>query len=135
MADQFNILFVMPLIITEDLYSITEKIKQVLIKFPINKRLDKIDTEFKTKVSNLELSYRRMEETKKETVALQKSIGKIISEEIIPYPPGIPILLSGEKIEDEHIKLLVVLKRAGAHFQGNDVFENGVKVFKSRNDS
>ena len=38
---------------------------------------------------------------------------------IIPYPPGIPLLIGGEKIVDGHIQSLTKLLQVGAKFQGD----------------
>ena len=42
----------------------------------------------------------------KDTVEIEKSKGKICGELISEYPPGIPILMYGEKIREEHIAYL-----------------------------
>ena len=39
-------------------------------------------------------------------IELKKSLGLISKETIVPYPPGIPLLISGELIQEAHIKLL-----------------------------
>ena len=42
----------------------------------------------------------------KKEVNLEDSIGKISKDFIIPYPPGIPILLPGEEITSEIIEII-----------------------------
>jgi len=51
--------------------------------------------------------------THQETVIFTESIGRVAAEYIIPYPPGIPLLVPGEIIEDHHIKLISDYKREG----------------------
>jgi arginine decarboxylase len=34
----------------------------------------------------------------KETVAARQAIGRIAAEQITPYPPGIPVIIPGERI-------------------------------------
>ena len=41
-----------------------------------------------------------------EVVELKKSVGKICAEEITFYPPGIPLLMPGEKISAEVVALI-----------------------------
>lgn len=41
-----------------------------------------------------------------ELIDLNQSIGKICGETIVPYPPGIPILVIGEIIQQEHLEFL-----------------------------
>lgn len=44
--------------------------------------------------------------SKKEVAKSKNAIGKIIAENITPYPPCIPILMAGEVIEERHLKYL-----------------------------
>ena len=44
--------------------------------------------------------------SKKEVVKSKNAIGKIIGENITPYPPCIPVLMAGEIIEERHLKYL-----------------------------
>ena len=39
-------------------------------------------------------------------ISIEKSIGKVCAEIISEYPPGIPLLIPGEKITEEHINYL-----------------------------
>ena len=59
-----------------------------------------------------------------------KSHGKILKETITPYPPGIPIISSGEVIEKEIIERVVELRRAGVTILG--LSKGKVKVVKNR---
>lgn len=132
LADQYNVLFVMPLTITTDLISIAENIKNKLKGQKIKKQMTKIiSNKDMNKVTSLSLSFVEMDQMEIEVVPIEKSVGKVISEEIIPYPPGVPLLLNGEKIELVHIDQLHSLKSAGAYFQGRDVFQQGIKVYKN----
>ncbi len=131
LADANNVLFVMPLTITIDLLVVVEKIKQKLKDFKIKNKIVKIDKKFFRKETGLEISYEERESLEIEVVSLEQSVGKVTAEEIIPYPPGIPLLLDGEKIETAHLEQLYRLKSLGAYFQGTDVFQNGLKVYKN----
>jgi lysine decarboxylase len=54
---------------------------------------------------------------------------KICAEMILPYPPGIPLILPGEKITDESIKMLefiIILCEIGQHFPGFETDIHGV---------
>ena len=53
-----------------------------------------------------------------EVVAVDAAVGRISSEAIAGYPPGIPALLPGELITDEAIAYLRELKSAGARLHG-----------------
>lgn len=41
-----------------------------------------------------------------ENCPLEESVGKIVAEWIIPYPPGVPILCPGERLQRVHLELL-----------------------------
>jgi arginine/lysine/ornithine decarboxylase len=131
LADQWNVLLILPLTINTDLISVVENIKDKLKGKTVTENLIKIINVNESKVTRLELTFAEMDQMDIEVVPLEKAIGKITSEEIIPYPPGIPLLISGEKIEQAHIERLFALKEAGAYFQGTDVFSHGLKVFKT----
>jgi arginine decarboxylase len=51
-------------------------------------------------------------------VSLHQSKGERVAEMIIPYPPGIPILIPGEAITQGIIDYILALQHRGAHFQG-----------------
>jgi arginine/lysine/ornithine decarboxylase len=51
-------------------------------------------------------------------VPLSAAAGRICAETIIPYPPGIPILLPGEVIDCSAVEYLTTLVRAGASIVG-----------------
>jgi arginine decarboxylase len=48
-----------------------------------------------------------------ENVAAEKAVGRICAEQITPYPPGIPVLLPGERIDAEVVDYLRSGVRAG----------------------
>lgn len=45
-----------------------------------------------------------------EYIDTEKAAGRICSEVILPYPPGIPLILPGEMINDENIKFIMTEK-------------------------
>lgn len=64
-------------------------------------------------------------------VPFEEAVGYICSESIIPYPPGIPLFIPGEKITSEDIKSLRTLLRSGARFQGGMALGKGkIKVYQ-----
>ena len=48
----------------------------------------------------------------------EEAVGRVAAGSIIPYPPGIPLLISGEKVTEGHIQYLDELLRMGAKLQG-----------------
>ena len=61
-----------------------------------------------------------------EVVELEKSIGRICAEEVTIYPPGIPILMPGEKISAEVVEMLK--KSVGKVFGAADKTISTLKV-------
>lgn len=81
--------------------------------------------------SPLEKSFIRLPETpelvlmpreafysEKNKVEFKDSVGKICGEMIMAYPPGIPIIIAGERISEEIIDHIRDLKDANLHLQG-----------------
>ena len=63
-----------------------------------------------------------------EECELEKSTGKILKDNIIPYPPGIPIVSSGEIIKKDHIKKIKALMDSGIKIHG--INNNKIKIVK-----
>ena len=63
-----------------------------------------------------------------ERVSIDKALGKIVAESIVPYPPGVPMLIIGEVIEEKHIKLINEYRKNGVDIIG--IKDNKVKVIK-----
>lgn len=42
----------------------------------------------------------------KRRVPLHKAVGELAAELVYPYPPGVPLLVEGEKISKEMVELL-----------------------------
>jgi arginine/lysine/ornithine decarboxylase len=52
------------------------------------------------------------------SVPLRAATGEVAAELIVPYPPGIPILVPGERISEEKRDYLIDVLRCGAHIRG-----------------
>lgn len=72
-----------------------------------------------------------MKDREEEAVSLQSAAGRISSQMVIPYPPGIPLLLKGEPVTDDVIGRLKEYLDVGAAIQGrHELKENKIFVFK-----
>jgi arginine/lysine/ornithine decarboxylase len=58
-------------------------------------------------------------------VPISEAAGQVCAETIIPYPPGIPLLLMGELITKQKVNQLVQLMNTGARFQGGSFLNKG----------
>ncbi|MDP4161546.1 MAG: arginine decarboxylase, partial [Bacillota bacterium] len=74
-------------------------------------------------ISELAISFNNMKELKIRDVSFEDAVGNVAGETIIPYPPGIPLMLKGEKITWEMIEQLKELSDHGARFQGGTHLE------------
>lgn len=57
---------------------------------------------------------------RKTRVPVPESTGKISGESVIPYPPGIPILVPGEEITPEIVEYLTGVRRTGVEIHGSE---------------
>ncbi len=51
-------------------------------------------------------------------VPLSRAAGEVAAEPAVPYPPGIPVLLPGERVSDEAVAVLEAVLAAGGHVHG-----------------
>ncbi|WP_370295120.1 aminotransferase class I/II-fold pyridoxal phosphate-dependent enzyme [Rossellomorea marisflavi] len=81
--------------------------------------------------SLLSMEWKEMKDREEEAVSLQSAAGRISSQMVIPYPPGIPLLLKGEPVTDDVIGRLKEYLDVGAAIQGrHELKENKIFVFK-----
>jgi arginine/lysine/ornithine decarboxylase len=65
-----------------------------------------------------------------ESVCLAQAAGRIAAEAITPYPPGIPLVMPGEKLDDDVLGLLIALRDAGNPISASDPTMGVVKVVR-----
>ena len=51
-------------------------------------------------------------------VKLRRAAGEIAAEPVSPYPPGVPILVPGQRIRSEHVEFLEIGLAAGMYVEG-----------------
>lgn len=71
-------------------------------------------------------SFIELETMDKEEVDFKKAAGSIAAKAIIPYPPGIPIVMPGERISMRSLRMLETVIQGGGHVQG--IKENRIKI-------
>lgn len=134
LADPYNVLFVLPLLKDGQAYPFKEVVSRVKSALegaphkPVRKESVSIQN---NKISSLSILYKEMDHLKEMELPIKEAVNKIAAETIIPYPPGIPLLLAGEKITQQTVNNLNRLMEDGARFQGGPGLVNGlVKVFE-----
>jgi arginine/lysine/ornithine decarboxylase len=55
-----------------------------------------------------------------ESVPLTEASGRVAAEAITPYPPGIPLVMPGERLDDDVLRLLTALRDAGNPISASD---------------
>lgn len=53
-----------------------------------------------------------------EEVNIERAAGRIACDTVVPYPPGVPVIFTGEKIRQEEIEYIQRIQRAGGEIDG-----------------
>jgi arginine/lysine/ornithine decarboxylase len=135
LADPYNVLLVFPLLKDEaefDLLEITKLFRLALQETGKSNKSDKfILRKPKQILTTLMIGYKAQVETPLKIISISDSIGKSSAEMVIPYPPGIPLLMEGEEITEDKIEELLQLMNFGARFHGGtNLAEQKIKVFE-----
>jgi arginine/lysine/ornithine decarboxylase len=69
-------------------------------------------------VTEVAVSLREVFYGKKKAVPLSEATGRICAEPVSFYPPGIPVILPGERFTDEVIKWCSLMKQQGLPVSG-----------------
>lgn len=131
LATEEQILFIHGLVPFEQIEMLEKRLKT--IEHPLKKSVNRATIEkinlFPDKIQELDLSYQEMNNYTTYLVPVKESIGAIAAEAIIPYPPGIPVLLKGERIKQAHIAHLEKLVEQGVRIQHRD---SGVRIYRNK---
>jgi len=111
----------------EDFKKALTIVNEELKKATNHATIDKVQL-FPEKVQELALSNDEMNERSYIEVPLEQGIGCIAAEAVIPYPPGIPLIMRGERIGVEQIELLKKLISQGTRLQQRHAAGN-IQVF------
>lgn len=135
MADDQYVLFVLPLLKKGETFPFKEAIRRIqeinwdewlIESSPVPDDIPKYEKE-----STLALSYEEMDVKNTRLVHLRDSRGSVAAETIIPYPPGIPLIVKGEIITDAMIEQCVTLLNNGAKIQGGTLLGQGqIQIFE-----
>ena len=128
LADVYQVLLILPLLKVEHDFAFAEIRKR--IKYAVED-LKKESPDFTSNVfhieqktiSTLQLSMSLLSEKQGVWIPYVRSIGRVAKGMIIPYPPGVPLLLPGEKITVPILTELEQWIEKGASFQGEHRLE------------
>ncbi|WHY67157.1 aminotransferase class I/II-fold pyridoxal phosphate-dependent enzyme [Neobacillus sp. SuZ13] len=132
LADPNNLLFILPLLKDGQSFPFEEtllKIKKALAGLSVHTAHEIVETASQ-KISSLAIPFKEMENLEIKELPISIALGEVCAETIIPYPPGIPLLLKGERITIDKLSQLSRLIQTGARFQGGALLKDGcIKIF------
>lgn len=117
LADPYNVLLVLPLATGQKYQHIIEILESSLKPFEIKEEPKKLNPVV-SKYSTLPICYKDVKRYNKKVINLSDSVGMLASHMIVPYPPGIPLVMIGERITKDHLEQIKVLLQLGAKIQG-----------------
>ncbi|MDF2556778.1 MAG: arginine decarboxylase [Bacillales bacterium] len=136
LSDHKNVLFILPLLKKGAKYpfgraitAIDNGMRQIQeVKEDNKQRILVFET---APISTLQKSFIVMESCNEELVMLEDAIDKVSAETITPYPPGIPLIIRGEKITNDMIDNIKMYLQNKIKLQGGHNLSNmKIVVFK-----
>jgi arginine/lysine/ornithine decarboxylase len=127
LADPYQVMLILPLLKKTQDYPFAEirsRIKQAVqavMKEPYEEMAVKIPEQ--QKISIPELSFEEMDTEDREWIVYTKALGRISAAMVVPYPPGIPLVLPGEKWTVAKLEELMDFLSTGAQIQGEHRLE------------
>lgn len=123
LADPYQVLFVLPLLKKEHDYPFEKnvvKIELAVTRLAQSAKLPlKIEAPLLSQaISTPSYTVGELERLQANWIPYEEALGKVMAASIIPYPPGIPLLLAGERVTESHLQSLASLLITGANFQG-----------------
>ncbi|GAE31719.1 aminotransferase class I/II-fold pyridoxal phosphate-dependent enzyme [Alkalihalobacillus hemicellulosilyticus] len=98
---------------------VLDKLREKLSTYSVVNEKDSISlSSWASDVRFTEMKLGRVHKLQQTTIPLTEASGRMSLESIIPYPPGIPVLLRGEVIQQGTVDYIQQLADAGARFQG-----------------
>lgn len=138
LADRNQVLFILPLLKQGHTYPFAEI--RVRIKEAVTLLLETAKTDSSQAsqaaykfipITEPIYTFNEIASLNKEWLPYMRTMGRISASMIIPYPPGIPLLVPGERITVAKLSQLEELLAAGATFQGNHrLTEKMIQVIK-----
>ncbi|SDI51061.1 Arginine/lysine/ornithine decarboxylase [Planococcus glaciei] len=127
LADPYQVLLIMPLLKQIHAYPFAEVRKRVkeaireLDQYPGDALAVKMPIQ--QAISVPDISYAQMDTEAREWIPYTASVGRISAGMVVPYPPGIPLIVPGEKWTLEKLEGLADYLATGAQIQGEHRLE------------
>ena len=133
LSDLYNILIIItPGDRSQDIDTLIGALRTLADKHDVQVENDHYEVEL-PKIPALAISPRDAFYAEADVISLEESVGHVIAEFVMVYPPGIPILLPGEVITQDNIEYIKKNMAAGLPVQGPEDESLGtIKVIKER---
>ncbi|MFC5603602.1 aminotransferase class I/II-fold pyridoxal phosphate-dependent enzyme [Sporosarcina koreensis] len=121
LADPFQVLFVLPLLKKGIEYPFSESVQRIAAAvegLPVKEEVADESIPMDEGLSTLTYLPQELLERDTEWRSIEESVGRVAAASIIPYPPGIPLLLGGETVTERHVASLMQYLQMNAKFQG-----------------
>ncbi|MFC5543256.1 MAG: aminotransferase class I/II-fold pyridoxal phosphate-dependent enzyme [Bacilli bacterium] len=123
MADVHQVLLILPLLKQGQNFPFAEtriQIKEAVASLKKREKTNVLSNPLKEiqKISIPEYSFDELADMETEWIPYVRAMGRVSAGMVIPYPPGIPLFISGEKITVSKLSQLEELIAVGAAFQG-----------------
>ena len=135
LATETHVLFIhglKPFTQMEEMDRVIKNVQEKLKSMPYHAIIDTDDILIQP-IGELELSYAEMRRMPVKHVSYDQAEGYVAAEAVIPYPPGIPILLRGERMTKRHLQQMKQFLENGISIQTRNqtnmisVFEEGIE--------
>lgn len=129
LADMKNILLVLPILKVGQTFSYDriissmEKAVELLKEENQEKQDFTVLLEEVEELTQLELSFAEMMTRKTKCVSFSEAIDCIVAETIVPYPPGVPYMIKGEKITAKKMAGLEQMLQYGTRFHSSSCLD------------
>lgn len=127
LADPYQVLLILPLLKQTNAYPFAEarrRVKSAVIA--LNHEPGEavtVKTPIQQKISLPEISFGQMNLEDREWIPYTEAIGRISAGMVVPYPPGVPLVVPGEKWTMDKLEGLVDYLATGAQIQGDHRLE------------
>ncbi|MEW9503326.1 aminotransferase class I/II-fold pyridoxal phosphate-dependent enzyme [Jeotgalibacillus marinus] len=141
LADPLQVLLILPLL-KEGVLTSVDRIVQVVREIASEERTTEQEPiispqlAVQDSIKELAMPLQEVDNAPSEWIDIKETTGKIAAASVIPYPPGIPFVISGERITGEKVFQLSKWIEKGLHFQGDQLIHEGkIKVVRTMEES
>lgn len=129
LADPYNLLMTLPLVKANQDFPFQEVVRKIkhATKNSSGEQVEvpEVMGSNNGTMTTLAYPYSVLKQKSKKPVEFGKAIGSVSAEMVIPYPPGIPLIMTGETITAEHMVHLERLVALGSRFHGGSLLSSG----------